>query len=215
VKLSERFDEIERDLPADWETVEFRLTTEQPAELARAAQVLGSMGVGRVGDALAVTVRRAGGASGPEAARRLFRLLDEDRIWCEISTGAVSVRAEPTSDARAPAGAAASWDAAVATLPADWSDLLCRLELESSALVPRAALLCAPVNPSREREGVALTFRAASTAGYGASAGMVRRCLQRLDAEGIMARVSVLRMLADSHPVATQGPVWRIAGRSL
>ncbi len=213
MKLSERFGEIERGLPDDWETVEFRLTTEQLPELERAAQVLGPMGVGRVGDALAVTVRRAGGASGPEAARRLFRRLDDDRVWCEIVLGDIAEQAS-TAPA-APSGAAAGWDAAVASLPADWSDLLCRLELESSALVPRAALLCAPVNPTREHGRVAMTFRAARLAGYGASAGMVRRCLERLDAEGIAARVTVLRMLADSHPVATQGPVWRVAGKSV
>ena len=59
-----------------------RLRTEQPDELAEVARVLGPMNVGRVGGQLAVTVRRAGGAAGPEAARRLFGRLDEARIWC-------------------------------------------------------------------------------------------------------------------------------------
>jgi hypothetical protein len=50
--------------------------------------------------------------------------------------------------------------------------------------------------------------------GYGASPEMVRRCFERCDAEGIRGTVSILRALSDTHPVATQGPVWQIAGRT-
>jgi hypothetical protein len=42
---------------------------------------------------------------------------------------------------------------------------------------------------------------------------MVRRCLERLDAEPIPAEVRIVRALSDSHPVATQGPVWYLGGR--
>lgn len=213
MKLTDRLSEIEATLPADWESVQMRLTTEQASELERAAQVLGSIGVGRVDDALVVTVRRAGTGS-LEAARRLFDRLDTERVWCTVEVGPVAESATPAPATHA--SAAASWDAALADLPSDWSDALCRLELDSSALAPRAALLCAPINPARERDGgVAFTFRAARMAGYGASASMVRRCLERLDAEGIGASVSVLRLLSDTTHVHTQGPVWRVAGRSL
>ena len=68
VKLVDQWAALERRLPIDWETIDLRLSTEQPDEVAEAARVLGPMNVGRVGDQLAVTVRRAGGASGPEAA---------------------------------------------------------------------------------------------------------------------------------------------------
>ncbi len=44
-----------------------------------------------------------------------------------------------------------SWDEALAELPPDWSDLLCELELDSSDHLPRAALLGAPMNPTRVR----------------------------------------------------------------
>ena len=44
---------------------------------------------------------------------------------------------------------------------------------------------------------------------------MTRRCLARLDEEGIPARVTVLRVLSDTHNVATQGPVWRVAGKAV
>jgi hypothetical protein len=58
-----------------------------------------------------------------------------------------------------------------------------------------------------------LQFRSASRFGYGASPGMVRRCLERCDAAGITGSVEVLRVLSDTRPVGTQGPVWQIEGR--
>jgi hypothetical protein len=44
---------------------------------------------------------------------------------------------------------------------------------------------------------------------------MVRRCLERLDAEQIRGDVAILRVLSESRHVATQGPVWRVGGRSV
>ena len=58
-------------------------------------------------------------------------------------------------------------------------------------------------------------FRVAHKLGYGASPGMVRRCLERLDEERITGEVRILRSLADTEPVETQGPVWYIGGRSV
>ena len=108
-----------------------------------------------VGDELAFTVRRAGGASGPEAARRLFGRLDEARIWCLLEQREVG-EAPPRLDGpeRARPSVAESWDTELETLPPGWSDLLCRLELDSSALLTRAALVCAPINPTRDRDHV-------------------------------------------------------------
>jgi hypothetical protein len=217
VKLVDQWGALERRLPGDWETVALRLRTEQPEDLSEAARILGPMNVGRVGDELAITVRRAGGASGPEAARRLFGRLDDARIWCILAQEGVRVgETDPTAPVEQPREpVAASWDAALAELPAGWSDLLCRLELGSSALLARAALLCAPLNPTRERDKVAFTFRCASRAGYGVSPEMARRCFERLDDEGIEGRVTVLRVLADAHHVATQGAVWYVGGKAL
>ena len=110
---------------------------------------------------------------------------------------------------------AEAWDAALAELPSGWSDLLCSLEVGSSDLLPRAALLCAPVNPTRDPHAVAFTFRCASSEGYGVSPAMARRCFERLDAEGIEGGVSVLRVVSDTDNVATQGPVWYIGGKAL
>lgn len=218
VKLVDQWAALERRLPIDWETVELRLSTEQPDDIGEAARVLGPMNVGRVRDRLAVTVRRAGGASGPEAARRLFGRLDQARIWClleqdEVGVGETDVATSATARQATPV--AEAWDAALDELPSGWSDLLCSLELSSSDLLPRAALLCAPINPTREPDAVAFAFRCASRAGYGVSPVMARRCFERLDAEGIEGGVSVLRVVADTDNVATQGPVWYVGGRVL
>ena len=61
----------------------------------------------------------------------------------------------------------------------------------------------------------AFRFRVARMFGYGASPEMTRRCLERLDAEGIPGRLTVLHVLSDTHNVATQGPVWRVAGKAV
>jgi hypothetical protein len=216
VRLVDQWEAIEAGLPAGWEDVRLTLETEQPGDLARAAQVLGPMGAGRAGSALVLHVRRAGGAAGPEAARRLFARLDADRVWCVLTRDAVEA---PEAPAAAPvAGALAlvqQWDAELATLPSDWSDLLGVLEVVSTDFLPRVALLCAPLNPTRDPDVVGFLFRCARTTGYGASPSMVRRCLERVDAEGISGQVSVRRVLADTVHVSTQGPVWLVGGRTL
>jgi hypothetical protein len=208
MRLVDQWAAVEDGLPEGWESVRLTIETEQPDELARAAQVLGPMGVGRVGGALVLHVRRAGGQAGPEAARRLFSRLDRDRVWCELSAGDVAVadaRTEDGTHAKKPL--AAQWDDLLSRLPRDWSDLECELRIESSALLPRAALLGAPLNPVRDMSIVGFTFRCAKRAGYGVSAKMARRALQRLDAEGITGHVAIRGVLSDTRNVATQGVV--------
>jgi hypothetical protein len=89
------------------------------------------------------------------------------------------------------------------------------VELDSSDYLQRAVLHLGPLNPRREGRRLALRFRCARSFGYGASPGMVRRCLERCDAEDIRGRVRILRALSDTRPVATQGPVWQVAGRTV
>ena len=108
---------------------------------------------------------------------------------------------------------ATEWVAALEALPSDWSDVLCELELRSSNDIERAAVLCGPLNPIQGTGRPGFRFRAASTRGYGASSGMVRRCLERLDADGIGGEVRIVRVLSDTHPVGTQGPVWFVGNR--
>jgi hypothetical protein len=219
VKLVDQWAALERRLPETWESVSLHLSTEQPGELAEAARILGPMNVGKVGSELALTVHRAGGASGPQAAHRLFGRLDAARIWCLLEQDAVDVADTTTPPDSEPAPERASlvacWDRLLAELPGDWSDLLCLLELDSSALLPRAALLAAPINPTRARDRVGFTFRSARRAGYGVSPTMARRSFERLDAEGILGSVEVLRAISDTDNVATQGAVWYVGGKVL
>ena len=108
----------------------------------------------------------------------------------------------------------AAWEDELAKLPPDWSDLLCELELDSSDFLARAALLGAPLNPTRVPGALALRFRVGRN-GYGTSPTMTRRCFERMDAEGITGRIRSLNVLANVGNVATQGPVWRVAGRAV
>jgi len=214
MKLVDQWASIEARLPRGWEDVRLTLTPEDPKDLQRAAAVLGPLNAGRVDGALSFFVRPAGGASGPEAARRLFARLDEQRIWCTLARGDVREAESAPAPERERTSVAQSWDDALGTLPPDWSELLCRLDVAGSALLPRAALLCAPINPTRDREGVGFLFRAGRV-GYGVSTVMARRCFERLDEDGIEGSVTVLRVLSDTQPVASQGSSWIVAGRVL
>ena len=211
MQLVDQWRTIEARLPKDWQDVRLTVATEQASDLPRAAAVLGSAGAGRSGDQLVIHVRRSGPSS-PAAVRRLFARLDDDRVWCILERGEVGEEA-PVVAETAPS-VAASWDAAIAELPADWSELLCRLEISGSDLLPRAALLCAPINPTRDRESLGFVFRVGRV-GYGVSEGMARRCFERLDEEQIDGSVTVLRVLSDTEPIASQGSSWIVAGRTL
>lgn len=219
MKLVDQWHAIEPGLPAGWENVRLILTAEQPSDLPRAAQVLGSINVGRVADTLVFHVSSSAGPQGKHTALRLFERLDRDRIWCHIEQSSVQAGPEPTEATRVAEGlsgsVAESWDRALAPLPSDWTDLLCELEIESSTLLDRAALLCAPLNPARSGQRLVFTFRCSGRSGYGASPAMTRRCFERLDAEGIVGSASVLRVLSDADNVDTQGPVWLVGGKTL
>jgi len=220
MKLVDQWRTIEEGLPSGWEGVRLTLTTEQPGDLPRAAQVLGSINVGRVGSALVFHVRRAGGSQGPQAAKRLFERLDHDRIWCHLEQSHVeaagtAVAASASELAPETVSVAGSWDTALAPLPTDWTDLLCELEIGSSDNLDRAALLCAPLNPTRDAPRLVFTFRCSGRSGYGVSRSMARRCFERLDHDGITGSTRVVRVLSDMDNVDTQGPVWLVGGKTL
>ena len=163
-----------------------------------------------------IHVSRAGG--GPERLKNVLRRLDRKRVWGQLRLveGIAAAAAPLEGESPEPTPSlAAGWDATVAALPPDWSDLLCELMLGASDLVPRAALLGAPLNPTRNPDATALRFRVSGKQGYGASPGMARRCFERMDAEGISGRITVLNALSDTENAVTQGPVWRVAGRSV
>ncbi len=215
MKLVDQWGTIEEALPHDWEDVKLVVTTEQPGDLPRAAQVLGAMGAGKVGSSLVVHVRRAGGQQGPEAVRRLLHMLDESRTWAILELGDVERATAVAVDTDDTVPIAVSWDTALAPLPPDWTDLLCELEVDSSDYLDRAALKCAPMNPTRDRSRLAFRFRCSGRSGYGVSQTMARRCFERLDREGITGVTRVLRALSDTDNVDTQGPVWLVGGKMM
>ena len=211
--LVEQWRQVRSELPEDWGEARLNLTAAKPEQRSRAAALLGPASPGRLGDDLRVSVHRAGGGIGPDQAEKLFRKLDDERIRATLSLVEVDERLEREEAPREPV--AGQWDTAIAGLPADWSDLLCELQLTSTDHLARAALLAAPVNPTRVPDRTAFRFRVARMFGYGASPEMTRRCLERLDAEDFRGRLAVLHVLSDTHNVATQGPVWRVAGKAV
>jgi hypothetical protein len=214
VALAKQWESIESGLDPRWQDAHLLLTIDDDARVERALALLGPAGPGRFGREIRFSAQRTDSAIGPEAVRRMLRRIDGEGI-----DGTLTLRS--ADDARPKAVVsrptlATEWDAVVATLPSDWSDLLCELELTSSDYVDQAALLCAPINVFQNGVGKpGFQFRVAHSFGYGASAGMVRRCLGRLDNAGIPGEVRVLRSLSDSHPVGTQGPVWMIGGKQV
>jgi hypothetical protein len=213
VSVVEQWERIARGLPEDWGDARLALAVEDEARVARAAALLGPLNPGRRGRELRFFTARRGAGFGPDQLRRLLRRLDEEGVGGTLELLASD---SPTvAPAVSRASLAGSWDGLLAALPDDWSDLYCELELTSGGHLELAALLLAPVNPARYGGTPGVRFRVARRRGYGASAGMARRCLERLDAEGITGKLDILRALSDTQPVATQGPVWRVGGRSV
>ena len=212
--LVKDWQDLEAQLPARWVEARIGFTLEEDRQAERALELLAPLQPMRIGPGVGVDPDRARGggrgaerrvaaAGAPAARRRAASRPARDR------RGRRGIRPPEVVGAHLPE----SWDAAVATLPADWSDLLGEIELDSSDYIEPAALNLAPINPRRVGNTLRLQFRSARRFGYGASPGMVRRCLERCDAAGITGRVEVLRVLSDTRPVGTQGPVWQIEGR--
>jgi hypothetical protein len=218
MRAAEQWKAIEAGLEPSWDEVSLAFVAEDRRAGEAAAGVLGPLGAGRHGNTLRLTVSRRGGE--PEKLANLLGHLDRKRVWGTLAlTGSIATVEAPAAAAAAAeliraASLAEAWDGAVADLPPGWSDVLCELELDSTDSVPRAALLGSPLNPARG-PGTSLRFRASDGIGYGTSSGMVRRCFERMDAEGIGGGIRVLQGVSDVGNVATQGPIWRVAGRSV
>lgn len=210
MRLVTQWQRIEQDLPEDWADARLRLTVHEESRFDRAAAMLGSLAPGCRGLTLLFHAVRSG-APMPEAVRRALQRLDDERIAGDLELlAAVEASGPETPTERDLAG---TWDAAVAELPPDWSDVYAEVELTSSDHLDPAALAMAPLNPARHGPATGFRFRCARTFGYGASPGMVRRCLARLDERGIPGEVRVLRVLSDTSPAETQGPVWYLDGK--
>ena len=213
MRLVDQWRTIEEALPDDWADARLELVPEDPSQLDRAAALLAPLIPGRGRSSIRFFTARRGAGPSPEAVRRTLRRLDRAGIRGKLELVASG---QPTIEPiTARKTLAESWDAEADALPPDWSDAYAEIELRSTDQMERAALLLAPVNPARFGGRPAFRFRVAQSFGYGASPGMVRRCLERLDEEDIRGAVRILRVLSDTRPVATQGPVWYVGGRAV
>jgi hypothetical protein len=213
VRVVDQWREIERSLPDNWGDARVRLTIADARKADRAASLLGPINPGRRGNAIHLTVARRGGGPSPNIVGRLLARLDGEGIRGELELVGSDV-AEARREVIRPRLADA-WDEALVALPPDWSDIYAEIEIVSTDWLERAALLLAPVNPARHGARPAFRFRVARTFGYGASPEMFHRCLVRLDEAGIRGELRILHVLSDTEPVATQGPVWYVEGRSV
>lgn len=214
MRLGERWREIERELPRDWSDARLLLRVSDPDQAERAAALLAPLVAGRSGDEIRFQTARHGAGPSPDAVRRLLHRLDDEGVRGELELVS-SGRPEPGVLAVERARLTEAWREAEAQLPPDWSDLYAELELTSTDHLDRAALLVSPLNPARYPGKPALRFRVARRFGYGASPAMVARCLERMDDEGIKGQLRILRVLSDTDPVSTQGPVWYVEGRAV
>jgi len=216
VKALEQWEELQAQLDPDWDLVSLSFV---PEDVSRAAAVLAPLGPGRYGRELRFQVSRHG--AGPDRLENLLKRLDRRRVWGELKL--VDAHVEPREEAPSAAEPprrrklAEQWDEELATLPPGWRDLHVELHLDSTDFLAQAALAGAPLNPSRVPGEIALRFRVTEhgLGGYGAPPGMVRRCLERMDAAGITGELKLLDALSDVDYVSTQGTVWRVAGRSV
>jgi len=217
VQLAKRFDLLCARLPRGWTQLPVRLVLSDPGQGDRASTVLGPLSPGRSREGFNLRTFAPGqGTPGVDAVRRALAHLDAEGISGRLVTEEASdPGVRPSLVALASNVIEGQWESLSEELPPAWSDVLLELRLASTGDIDRAALLLGPVNPMLQPDGRAFRFRTARTFGYGASTGMTRRVFQRLDDQGVGGSLRVIRVLSDSRPVATQGPVWRIGGRSV
>ena len=221
MRLAEQWSELVAVLSPGWRSASLLLTLEDSADVERTGLILGPAAPGRVDSSFRLEVVREPHAHAPSAAlvQRILRRLDSEGIRGRLEAvgpragdgagGADAVEAAP------PTALSGQWQALVDALPADWSHLLAQIDLDSSDFVERGALLLAPANPTLAGGSRSFRIRAARSVGYGVAAEMARRCFERLDRERITGRVLLVHVVSDSRPVGTQGPVFRIGGRSV
>jgi hypothetical protein len=215
VRLAEQWSDLQAALPRGWDTTAIELSLEDAADVDRAALVLGPAAPGRHDSTFRMHVAREtrAGASSASLVRRVLHRLDAAGVPARLRLAGAT---EAVEVGTSPAGAVASqWVDLIDALPDDWSHLLAQIDFDSSDFVTRAALLMVPTNPRIAGGTNSFRFRCARSRGYGVAPDMARRCFERLDRERITGRVSVVQVVSDAHPVATQGPVWRVGGKSV
>jgi hypothetical protein len=213
LRLVGQFNELERDLVDVWVELRLQLTVDEEARAERAAALLAPANPGRHGRIIRFAIDRRGPGIGPEAVRRLLKRLDDEGIAGTLELQ--SLRKAPPEEPRRKETLRAQWERRLTGVPSDWSDIYAQVRLDSTDYLERGALLLAPINPARFGAPAALRFRSAHHFGYGVSPGMAARCFARCDEEGITGEVEILYVLSDTHPEATQGPVWLLGGRTV
>ena len=205
---------VQDGLPEGWIQVAVRLELRAGEAPTRAAALLGPAQPYRTApNVLQFSSALDGSAPSPDGITRLLKRLDDERV-----TGTLTVLGSERAVARVErevASLAAQWDALLAELPGDWSDLLGQITLESSDYVEPAAVMLIQMNPRRVGTTTSMRFRCARNAGYGVSPEMARRCFERCDEANIRGNLEVLRALSDTRLVATQGPVWIMNGQTV
>ena len=210
MKLEDQWHETETGLPEDWSTVALSLMIAEDDRADRAALILAPFTPGRRGSWFRFQVRRE------QDPVRVLRRLDEEGIRGLLDLVETQTAAPPKpAEVERKRTLVEQWDEFVSKLPPDWSDIYAEVELDSTDFVQRGALLLSPVNPALYGGPTTLRFRVARRAGYGTAPEMSRRCLERLDEEHITGTLRFLHVLSATNPVSTQGPVWRMAGRSV
>ena len=211
--LVEQWRRIRAELPEDWAEARLAVVVHDAPRRARAAALLAPASPSRVGEELRFSVQRSGQGVGPERIETLLAKLDEERIRGSLNL--LEAVEREAQEERPRESLAQAWAKELDMLPDDWSEILAELTLLSSDHLAGAALLLAPVNPTRVPDRLALRFRVARRFGFGGSQHMTARCLERLDEAGIPGRLTVMHVQSDTHPVATQGSVWRVAGKAV
>lgn len=214
MSLAQQWERIQAGLPGDWSEARLALRVADEGDSGRAAGLLGPLMPGRSGRVLRFYAARRGAGPAPGAVARGLARLDAEGIGGDLELVEAG-EAAAAQEATGRPGLAQSWDTALSALPPDWSDVYAEVELTSSDHLEPAALALAPVNPARYGGVPGFRFRCARRFGYGASTGMVRRSLERLDERGIPGDLHVLRVLSDTKPVGTQGPVWHVGGKTV
>jgi hypothetical protein len=213
LRLVEQFNQLERGLVDEWAELRLQLTVDDESRVARAAALLGPTNPGRHGRIIHFASDRVGPGIGPEGLRRLLKRLDNEGIGGTLELR--SVLKAPLEELRRKETLRAQWERSISAVPSDWSDIYAQVQLDSTDYLERGALLLAPINPARFGGAAALRFRSAHHFGYGVSPEMAARCFERCDEEGITGDVEIIYVLSDTHPVATQGPVWLLGGRTV
>jgi hypothetical protein len=204
--LVDQWKSLGSELPDQWSTVEVSLRLEQASETETAARLLGPAQPYRTApNELRFYVARDGSAQSIDGIQRLLLRIDKLRCHGQLTIVSTAKRERPAERVEEPL--VVSWERAASTLPADWSNALAELEVDSTDYIETGSLYCAPLNLRRDGDSTRLRFLAARTTGYGASRAMVRRCLERCDAAGITGRVRILDAVSAVDPASTQGPL--------